>query len=212
MFIPEIYNQKDPDAIAAFIAANPFGILCVNGNFGPEAVHIPFLQSPEDPGLLISHFAFDNPIAQTLADNPDVLLIFQGGSAYISPTWYNHVNVPTYNYRAVHVRGQVKLIHNNARLLEILDAQIKQFENENSGYSLAGLPADMIEDHLPGIIGIELTVKSIEAAWKLSQNRDAESYGNIVNELGKCPHSRSVADAMKEQRPAEFRPGENQGG
>lgn len=45
-------------------------------------------------------------VEQHLAANPQVLTVFQGAHAYVSPTWYEGAGVLTWNYTAVHPASQ----------------------------------------------------------------------------------------------------------
>ena len=190
MYLPPQYAQTDPVAVAGYLKQYPLGLLCVNGETAPLVAHIPFLLQGEagEGQLLSGHIAKANPVAQRLLQWPDteVLVVFSGPSAYISPVWYNHPNVPTYNYIAVQVRGKVHLITDQARLRELLSVQIAQFEPAG-GYDLSHIPEAMMASHLPEIIGLEIAVISISAARKMSQNRDPESYANIVRQLEGSP-------------------------
>lgn len=109
MYLPPHFAQTDIEASYRLIEQSPLGILITQSSDGIAANHLPFLldRSPESARLLC-HVASANPVWQQTQSDLDCLVIFQGPSAYISPSFYpskndTHRVVPTYNYAAVHV-------------------------------------------------------------------------------------------------------------
>jgi transcriptional regulator len=131
-----------------------------------------------------------------------VLLIFNGPNTYVSPTWYGHLNVPTWNYEAVHLYGTPRLIEPGDELRGILARLIRRYETE-SDYRLEGLPADFVEKEIKGVMGFQVRVTRLEASFKLSQNRNDEDHASVIRELEKRGDegSSAVAAEMKKNRP-----------
>jgi transcriptional regulator len=144
-----------------------------------------------------------NPLWKTFERNSEVLVIFQGPHTYISPTWYNHVNVPTWNYQAVHIYGKPQIVSEHAEAYNLLQKLIVRHE-AISQYRLEALPQDFVEKEMKGIVAFQIETTRIEANYKLSQNRNDEDYHNIVSRLEERGDemSQGVAEAMKEKRPA----------
>src|SRR5512141_2277845 len=110
MYIPKLYRQEDRQEILAFLKRNDFPALVTYDGRRPLATHLPVEVVEEDDGLIIyGHMSRLNPQWRTVGGQ-ETLLIFQGPHTYISPRWYNHVNVPTWNYTIVHVYGKVRPI------------------------------------------------------------------------------------------------------
>ena len=130
-------------------------------------------------------------------------VIFQGPHTYISPTWYNHVNVPTWNYQAVHIYGKPRIVTDQAEVYELLSRLILRNESD-AAYRLETLSQDFVMKEIKGIVAFQVEVTRIEANYKLSQNRNDEDYHNIVARLNEREDemSHQVADAMRVQRPA----------
>ena len=128
------------------------------------------------------------------------MLIFQGAHTYISPTWYNHVNVPTWNYMMVHAYGKVRLLQGD-ELFGLLSRLVRNHE-ANSQYRLESLPQDFVQKEIKGVVGFAINITRIEAGYKLSQTRNDEDHVNIIRELEKRgdPESAKVAMAMRENR------------
>src|SRR5262245_55708329 len=104
MYIPTAFAETDPGTLFGFIEAYSFGLLVSTHQGGPFASHLPLLLEREagPHGTLLGHMARANPQWHDL-DGQEVLAVFSGPHAYVSPTWYESEQVvPTWNYVAVH--------------------------------------------------------------------------------------------------------------
>ncbi len=211
MYIPKNYREEDHEIILAFLRQNNFPAVVSFDGEKLTATHTPVEVSEDGDGkmTIYAHISRANPQWKTLAAQ-EIMLIFQGAHTYISPRWYNHVNVPTWNYMMVHVYGK-------ARLLEDADvraflSRLVQTHEINTTYRLEGLPPDFVEKEIKSVVGFAVDVTRIEAGYKLSQNRNAEDHDNIILELEKRgdPDSVKVARAMRRKRP-EAAPHQKQG-
>jgi transcriptional regulator len=203
MYIPELYKNENQEDIQNFIHQNGFGIL-VNQTKGKLwATHIPLLlEEKEGKQILVGHVSKENPQAASFKNNDDVLVIFTGAHSYISSSWYDHENVPTWNYLAVHVYGKVT-IHSLEESVEALKRLVNKYEVKSE-------KPVRIEDlskktmlQARGIVSFEIEITSIEAKKKLSQNRDDKNYKNIISKLEKSNDYQSIeiAKEMKKNRP-----------
>lgn len=206
MHIPKYYREEDKTKIIEFMKSNGFPAIVSHDGEKLLATHIPVsIVQTEDgeqwtDGLKIyGHMSRANPQWKSFGEQ-EALLIFQGAHTYISPRWYNHVNVPTWNYVMVHVYGKIKMLEGDE--LHTLLSQLVHIHESDTGYSLESLPEDFVRKEMKGVAGFEMRVTKIDAAYKLSQNRDDESYGNIVLELEKREDadSRKIAEEMKRRR------------
>lgn len=201
MYIPAHFANKDSSEVLAFVRANSFALLITGGD-EVHASHIP-LELSNDGRTLSGHLSKANTQARNLKNSDVVLAVFNGPHTYISSSWYNHENVPTWNYIAVHVRGSIRLITGDAlvaRLSEIVD---KYEQASKRPVSAKNMSPDYLNKHLNGIVGFDIDITSIEAAYKLSQNRDTINHQNIVNELELRGdyNSTSIALEMKKRAP-----------
>jgi transcriptional regulator len=202
MYVPKYYQQEDIAEIKKFIRHNGFGILVNQAAGKLSATHIP-LHFSEDESKLSGHLSKANPQWKNFNNSEEVLAIFSGPHAYISSSWYNHENVPTWNYIAAHVYGSIRIIEGD-ELFQALKQLVDTYEmNSEKPVSLEKMSPDYVQKSMLGIVGFEITITNIQAACKLSQNRDAENYRNIVGELDKKsdPNAKAVADVMKKNRP-----------
>jgi transcriptional regulator len=151
-------------------------------------------------GTVVAHMARANPQWQHFTPDNEVLLIFQGPHAYVSPTWYkSEFGVPTWNYTAVHLYGQVQLVQEANELMAMLDKLVAQHE-DGRPQPYAPQWADKRAVNLTrAIVGFELTITRIEGKQKLSQNRSKEDQvGAIAGLQGEgYPDALAVAQLME---------------
>ena len=199
MYIPEIYKNNNPEEITAFLEQNSFGILVNQTDGKLWATHIPLELETKENGeqILFGHLAKNNPQWKSFIHNNEILAIFSGPQSYISPSWYDHENVPTWNYIAVHVYGTIKIVEGE-RLIEILKKQIDKYEkNSENPVRIENLSRKTMKE-AQGIIAFEIEINDIQAVKKMSQNRDDKNYENIIVALkntGK-PDENAVAETM----------------
>ena len=203
MHIVKYFREEDRGKILEFIRQNDFATLVAYDGERPVASHLLMEAMEDGENLRINgHMSRANPLWKTFAKNPEVLVIFQGPHTYISPTWYNHINVPTWNYQSVHVYGKPSVITDKNQSYGILKRLTDRYE-ANTPYKLETLPQDFVEKEMRGIAAFQIEVIRIEASYKLSQNRDDESYHNIVAHLEQRTDdfSLEIAKAMRQNRP-----------
>jgi len=144
--------------------------------------------------LINGHMARANKLWRAFDSVKEVLLIFGGPNTYISATWYNHLNVPTWNYIAVHLYGAPRIIDGGQELQDILSRLVKRYETKTD-YSLESIPQDFVEKTMRGAVGFQVRVTRVEANFKLSQNRDDEDHATIIRQLEARGDEQSVAIA-----------------
>jgi transcriptional regulator len=202
MYAPPYTKNQNEEEIKAFIRQNGFGILISQVEGKPWATHIPMMLNEE--GTKISgHVARGNKQWKDFTSTPDVLAIFSGPHTYVSSSWYDHENVPTWNYIAVHVSGEIKII-DGEELLESLKHLTNKYEKFSAKpITVEAMSPGYLKKELLGIVGFEITITKIEAAYKLSQNRDKENYQRVVAALEdrKDKGSLEIAEEMKKRRP-----------
>ena len=200
MFIPKNYREEEVKAILAFLRENEFATLVTYDGEKPVASHL-LTEVVDDGGniTIFGHMSRANPLWKLLDPNREALVIFQGPHAYISATWYNHVNVPTWNYVSVHAYGKPELVTEHDEVYALLSRLVKRHEGATD-YRMESLPQDFVQKEMKGVVAFKLDVTRLEAAYKLSQNRNDEDYKNIIIELEKRKDdlSAGVAAAMRE--------------
>ncbi len=200
MYIPKLYREEDRDIILEFLRQNDFPGLVTYDGEKPVATHLPVELTVREGSMTIyGHMSRANPQWKTFGEQ-EALLIFQGPHTYISARWYGHINVPTWNYMIVHVYGKARLVEGE-ELYSLLSRLVKKHE-ANSTYRLESLPPDFVEKEIQGVVGFAIDVARIEAAYKLSQNRNERDYENVLRELEKRgdEYSKEIADSMRKTR------------
>jgi transcriptional regulator len=202
MYSPEYFKVDDPEKIYSFIRRYSFGIL-VSNNGSLQASHLPFLleESNQDKVVLISHMAKANDQWKSL-ENQEVMTVFNGPHAYISPAWYEAKEVvPTWNYAAVHVYGKYVPITDEQEWKSVLDKMVRFYETSSKKWSLDSLPEDFFEKlkHMTSAFKIE--INRIEGKWKLSQNHTEERREKVIHHLERGGfNEKAIADLMKERQ------------
>lgn len=202
MYIPRRYEEKDKEKIYSFIKENSFGILISVTEGTPAGTHIPLLLEKDAEGndILMGHISKGNEQKYALTDGAKVLVIFPGPHAYISPRWYTQMNVPTWNYISVHVYGTVKIVEGEA-LKAALARLVNNYEHTlPNPVTVEEIPEKTYQENFRGIVGFEIKIEEVQAAYKLSQNRDEKSYHSVIGHLDEGDDvSRSVASEMKKK-------------
>ena len=205
MYIPEYFRMEDEDELHNFIRQNSFAILVTIAEGKPLASHIPVELEKDENGkfILRGHVAKNNPQSISIAEAKSALMIFQSAHSYVSSGWYAHLNVPTWNYTAVHVYGALRKMKDEELYNSLVQIVNRYETNEENPVKVEKMPIDFVSQMLKGVTGFELNIESIQGNFKLSQNRNAEDYKNIISHLEQSGESNSmkVADEMKKRKP-----------
>ncbi len=204
MYVPKFFEIKDWPEISRFVTDNPLATLISRADEYPVATHVPLELEEDEHGemVLSGHVAKANRHRTLFESQPDVLAIFLSPiQHYISSSWYNHPNVPTWNYMSVHVYGHLRTVEGE-RLRQSLEKMTRYHEQISSHPVTEEVLQSEIEKQIGGIVGFEIDIEKVEAAYKMSQNRDEEDYRNIVAELEKLEdyNAKMVAKKMSEIR------------
>jgi transcriptional regulator len=206
VYLPPAFTEARPEVLIAHIERYDFALLVSHGPAGLVASHIPFLVEHVGKELhLVGHLARPNPQVADLADGGEVLIIFSGPHAYISPGWYaGGPAVPTWNYIDVHAYGTLRLVEDDAWLRPVLRRLSDRHEARSAEpWRIQDLPDPYMKGMLKGIIGLDIAVTRLEGKYKLSQNRPAADRPRIVAALEARGDADAVAIArlMREREP-----------
>ncbi|MDZ5472246.1 FMN-binding negative transcriptional regulator [Bacillus sp. 31A1R] len=200
MYIPKYYKVTNDEEVWDFVQKNSFGTIVTVKQGKPIATHLPLgIKKHGEEYYLTGHMAYGNPQWKTFENSDDVLVMFQGPNAYISSSWYSHENVPTWNYQAVHMYGKASIVEKN-ELIDELTGMLEKYELYRENAVLWDkLSPELLENELKGIVGFKIKVGEIQAAYKLSQNRNEKDYMNIIDKLKYegNPNSIQVAKQME---------------
>lgn len=233
MYLPKHFAARDRAAVEAFVDAVGAADLVTFDGAKPVASLIPVIWDRPGGGLggavgsgsalggavgsgsaehgrLIGHLALQNPQWRSVSPDTVALAIVHGPQAYVSPSWYpgtaRHGKVvPTWNYVSVHFTGRLTVHQDPEWVREVVSRLTARHEaGRPSAWHLGDAPRDFIDGQLRAIVGVELTIATVEAKEKLSQNRDAEdragALAGLRHEPG--PGPAAIADLMSTLPPA----------
>ena len=203
MYSPPYNQLEQRPELLAFMRANNFAVVVTATEGVPQASHLPVLVEERADGLVIvAHMAKNNPQWEAFFDD-EVMVVFHGAHAYVSPRWYaDKERVPTWNYAAVHAYGKVHAFHDAAAKRAAV-AKLVAHHDPLWQADFENLSAHYMEGMLNGIVAFEIPVTRIETRWKLSQNRGRREMELIVAELDKSPYAaeRDTAELMRKHLP-----------
>ena len=178
MYIPKHFDEPSQDVLHALMRARPLATLVTLSPDGVDANHIPLLLTPEPPlGTLRGHVARANPLWRDGSGAAEVLAIFHGVDAYITPAWYatkaeTGQVVPTWNYAVAHAHGRLRAIDDAAWLRAHLAALTAQHEAALAApWALSDAPREFTDKLIGAVVGIEIVITRLVGKWKTSQNQ-----------------------------------------
>lgn len=203
MYIPPAFLESDLPTLQAFIERHSFGLLVSLVDGSPFATHLPFLldRTRGRSGALVGHVARANPQWQQCVGQ-QVLTVFSGPHAYISPSWYEAEQVvPTWNYVAVHAYGRVQLIEDADELLSIVRHSVETYERSMPRPRALGGSDSFLEQLLKQIVGFRIEVERLEGKWKLNQNQPVERREKVARALAERgdENAAAIAALMRQQ-------------
>lgn len=210
MYIPQHFEQQNPEALYDLIRKRPLATLVINASSGLCANHVPLrlIQSTSAEVVLQGHIAKANPLGNETSPR-EALAIFQGADSYISPNWYptkqeNGRVVPTWNYVAVHASGQIRFINEPNWKMNFLESLTTEHESsQENPWAVSDAPEEFTEKLLSAIVGFEITVHNLSGKWKISQNQVEKNQSGVVNGLSESSDSnaKALASIMAEHIP-----------
>ncbi len=211
MYIPEHFAVPDPRMLRQLMGRYPMGTLVTHGVSGLDANHLPFEYDPDEgpQGCLRGHVARANTVWQDARSGDDVLVIFRGADAYVSPSWYPskhefHKQVPTWNYEVVHAHGKI-VIHDDERFVRGLVARLTRTHEagEAAPWKMSDAPREHIDMLLTLIVGIEIKIERLIGKRKLSQNKETRDRAGAGYELLQRGHTvlgQAMLDTIPDER------------
>jgi transcriptional regulator len=188
MYIPAHFAEPRVEVLHELIRARPLCTLVTLSSAGLNANHIPLLLSAEPSpfGTLRGHVARSNPIWSDLAGDVEVLAIFHGPDAYITPSWYptkaeTGKVVPTWNYAVAHAYGRLRAIDDGAWLRTHLETLTAHNEAAfPSPWQLSDAPREYTDKLIAAVVGMEIAITRLSGKWKISQNQPAQNRAGVV--------------------------------
>jgi transcriptional regulator len=185
MYTPKHFQSVDRQSELQLMADFPLASIVHSGTAGLEANLIPmyWYDDGSELGVLHGHVARANPLWQQAG--AEVLVLFQSPSQYISPGFYPSKArdprvVPTWNYSALQIHGQLKLIESGEALLQLLTEVTARHEQQQTmPWQVSDAPVPYLAKMLAAIVGIEIQIQQQFGKFKQSQNQSAENQAGI---------------------------------
>src|SRR5829696_1537507 len=203
------FKERDQQVVLEFIHQHPFAFIAGCNETGkPVATQIPvFIEERESKLYMTGHMMRQTDHHKAFEKNQNVLCVFTGHHTYVSATWYtNPQQASTWNYMSVHVKGRIRFL-DEAGLVDVLKKTSLHFEKGNKASSTVfqNLPEEYRNRLMKAIVAFEVEVEEIDNVFKLSQNRDKESYRNIISQLESSDaDGKTIAGEMEKRMTALF--------
>lgn len=190
MYTPTHFDETRAEPLQQLLQDHPLGLLVTHGANGLDANPVPFLHDaqPGGAGVLSAHVARANPVWKEAAGS-EVLVVFQGPQAYVSPNFYpskleNGKAVPTWNYIVVQAHGKL-VVHDDVEWLRrfVTRLTLRHESTQAVPWQVSDAPADYLEAMLRGIVGIEIPLTSLRGKWKMSQNQPEANREGVARGL-----------------------------
>ena len=205
MYIPAHFAETRTEELHRIIREYPLGVLVTHGDDGLDADHIPMeLDAESGPhGTLIGHVARANTLWQRCPTGTQVMVVFRGANAYVSPNWYpskheTHRQVPTWNYEVAHAHGTIT-VHDDERFARRVVAKLtrRHEATEPKPWKMGDSAPEVINEMLQKIVGFEIAITSLVGKVKLSQNKEMRDRQSAANTLALRGHD-ELARAMRD--------------
>lgn len=202
MYLPTHFKHEQLDDLVDLIQQFPLATVVMTAVDGTlEVNHLPLEYEMQQGGcgVLRGHIAKANPMFEILNQSAQAYVIFQAEDAYISPNWYegkqeHHRVVPTWNYRVVHVKGEIRKLEDEKYLRGVLARLTRMHEdNQPTPWKMGDAPEDFIAEQLEKIVAIEIEILSMIGKFKVSQNRSAVDAEQVSKALEKSNTEMSEA-------------------
>lgn len=204
------HKEQNEQVIKEYIDQHPFAFLAgCDARNKPIATQVPvFIEERDGRKILSGHIMKNTDHHKAFLHNENVLVVFTGNHAYVSATWYSNPHVAsTWNYMSVHAKGIIRFLDDTA-LEEVLRKTTLHFENynQNSPTIFDNLPLEFKQKVMKAIVAFEIEVIEMDSVFKLSQDRDAKSYLNIIDKLKEQDENGRAIACEMEKRTKELFP------
>ncbi|AOP35496.1 hypothetical protein A0128_17615 [Leptospira tipperaryensis] len=200
MYIPKAFEETDENKLISFIRENPFGIVTSGSDASLEASHLVFHPEKNESGklFLFGHFARANDHWKKIKG--PVLVVFPGAHCYVSPAWTGEAHVvPTWNYAAVHVAGNLSFL-DDLQTQERITQLVASYEIKPSPDWKLDFEDPYFLRTIKGLVAFQIEVTKLEGKFKLSQNKSVEFQTRVADKLEKMPdeNSKTIGRWMRE--------------
>ena len=173
-------SMADPpwELVREVALARPFGTVITQSKAGELfvshlALNLTMGMAASDPVSVRFHFAAANPQASATSTADQVLVILHGPDALLLPEWYDHENVPTWDYAYIHITGapvRLDLAGSEAHMWSLLGQHAPE----------SAVRPELLTALLPAVTAFEIAEPRVQTLFKLSQDKSADSRGGVI--------------------------------
>jgi len=205
MYHQAAYAETDLNVLHACMRQWSFATLVTSGAQGIQSTPLPFLLdgSGSGKGILTTHLSLANPIVADLRAGAQVLVIFQGPHAFISPSWYqDQMTFPTWNYTLIHARGVPVVKESEADVMAVLRRTVAIYDTPLGGaWDFEKIPMSHTGSRLSRIAAIEIPIDTLEGKLKLNQDKSVADRLGVIAQLSRGDgNAQGVAELIRRQK------------
>ena len=183
MYTPHNFRETNPSVIISFIRKHSFGVLLTGHGDKLTPTYTPFVLS-DDENYLYGHIAKANPQWKDWQPSTTATVLFTGPHCYISPSYYaSEFNVPTWNYTAISVSGQLSVVDEETQIVDFIESLIALHESKRSDSWTLDHSDQRYMQLLSSIVVFQIEISDLKAAFKLSQNKSLEDQQSVISHL-----------------------------
>lgn len=190
MYTQPLFAVEDLHELHGLMRSYPLATVVASTPGGLEANLLP-LQIAEGPGcgLLKGHVARAHTLARSVREGAEVLAVFQGPNAYISPRWYVNGQrsgrlAPSWNYVAAEARGCIRFVEDPGWMRDHLaELTASQESHREPPWSLQDASPAFVEEAAQRLVGFEISITRLTGKRFLSQQRTPADRDSLVRHL-----------------------------
>jgi transcriptional regulator len=184
MYLPKLFKSENFELLKEIIKENSFSSLIT---YKERIISTKAMMQINELGdnffIIETHINKVSPIAKKIEEGDEVLCDFLGAHTYISSSWYDHINVSTWNYEEIQIYGRVEIM-SDKELYNHLKKLTDYFElPQKCPITTERMGAEFVEQEMKGALGLKIIPTEIKIKQKLSQNRDEVNFQRIINKL-----------------------------
>ncbi|AMU23386.1 FMN-binding negative transcriptional regulator [Mycobacteroides abscessus] len=202
MYVPKNFAMQAKE-VTAVLGDAGLAHLVTHDDAGYLVTPVPLLYRPTS-NTLVGHVSRANPHWHRTGPS---IAIFAGPQGYISPSLYatkaeTGKVVPTWNYEVLNVHGHLTA-HDNPEWVRALVTELtdRHEHHRDSPWGIDDAPEEFTSAQIRAIVGIELSIESVEGKAKMSQNQPERNRTGVIEGLRRSgdPAQQQVAERVAAQ-------------
>lgn len=204
MYRPTNFAEDRPEVLLQAVRGIGLATLVTPTSEDIVVTHAPVVARLDGERMVLeTHVARANSHWRAASAGASSVAIFQGPHSYVTPSWYpskaEHGKVvPTWSYISVHAHGPLEAVEDGGwlrRHLEELSAANEA--GRDRPWKVSDAPETFVAALTRGIVGLRMTAKRVEGAWKMNQHKaEADREGTRMGLAGAGPMGAALAEEL----------------